>query len=107
MKTDLRKVEFYEILFDLVPYLSERACRKIHKQVGEVGFEDAVARALKHAPNKKGGYRFKVIEIIRNSHTTKFAENNGTGRVGLRGLYYKLNLIRLNGENNLICSVLN
>ncbi|KAG1650789.1 hypothetical protein GQR58_027737 [Nymphon striatum] len=40
------------------------ACRKIHKQVGEVGFEDAVARALKHAPNKKGGYRFKVIEII-------------------------------------------
>ncbi|KAG1656722.1 hypothetical protein GQR58_023778 [Nymphon striatum] len=84
-----------------------RACRKIHKQVGEVGFEDAVARALKHAPNKKGGYRFKVIEIIRNSHTTKFAENNGTGRVGLRGLYYKLNLIRLNGENNLICSVLN
>ncbi|KAG1650883.1 PRKR-interacting protein 1 [Nymphon striatum] len=59
MKTDLRKVEFYEILFDLVPYLSERACRKIHKQVGEVGFEDAVARALKHAPNKKGGYRFK------------------------------------------------
>ncbi|KAG1673031.1 SprT-like domain-containing protein Spartan [Nymphon striatum] len=59
MKTDLRKVEFYEIVFDLVPYLSERACRKIHKQVGEVGFEDAVARALKHAPNKKGGYRFK------------------------------------------------
>ncbi|KAG1690271.1 hypothetical protein GQR58_007619 [Nymphon striatum] len=41
-----------------------RACRKLHKQVGEVGFEDAVARALKHAPNKKGGYRFKVIEII-------------------------------------------
>ncbi|KAG1690269.1 hypothetical protein GQR58_007619 [Nymphon striatum] len=48
----------------MVLELHSGACRKLHKQVGEVGFEDAVARALKHAPNKKGGYRFKVIEII-------------------------------------------
>ncbi|KAG1656721.1 hypothetical protein GQR58_023778 [Nymphon striatum] len=114
MKTDLRKVEFYEILFDLVPYLSERACRKIHKQVGEVGFEDAVARALKHAPNKKGGYRFKETPTQQNLPKTMVLEEQSELQIAKQeSLYSDSNksnsglTVRLNGENNLICSVLN
>ena len=38
------------------------ACRKIHKEREET-IADAIGKALKDAPSKKGGYRYKVIIV--------------------------------------------
>ena len=38
------------------------ACRKIHKEREET-IEGAIGKALKDAPSKKGGYRYKVIIV--------------------------------------------
>ncbi|KAG1652725.1 hypothetical protein GQR58_026125 [Nymphon striatum] len=69
--------QLYDVIyrkFSVVSLSGIGACRKIHKQVGEVGFEDAVARALKHAPNKKGGYRFKETPTQQNLPKTMVLE---------------------------------
>lgn len=44
------------------------ACQKIHTDSKEVKFEDTVASILEHAPNKLGGYRWKVLATVMSSN---------------------------------------
>ena len=40
------------------------ACRKTHQNLKEYELEVAVATILKHAPNRRGGYKFEVRKTL-------------------------------------------
>ena len=44
------------------------ACQKLHANIREQEFEEALSESLKHAPNRKGGYRFKLGIIVSSRY---------------------------------------
>ena len=67
------------------------ACCKIHPNLKECELEVTIATVLKHAPNRRGGYRFEVRKTVCETYLTIIAIMDFT--VHLKFFYDPLNLI--------------
>ena len=48
-------------------FVFTEACRKLYADLKETYFYRAMGDVLKHAPSKKGGYRFQVIIYLKRN----------------------------------------